>query len=195
MKQRHLPIKVEAYLDRTLSSSVFSWRQITDLIVPGVLDSLSIMFINMLITALISKNGETSVAAVSLMGPVTALVVNIFNGISAGGTVVVAQCCGRKNAEEKRAAIGITMWLTVLIGTVICLPFLISPYGVVHLLYPLAEAEVAEKAQTFLWGVSWSILIFTVYTAAFAVLRGLGYSKRCLILSLPLLLLADLLSL
>ena len=175
---------VDRYLTRTLSGKVFTWREIFDLMIPGVLDSLSIMFINTLITALISKNGETSVAAVSLMGPVTAVVVNIFNGISAGGTVVVAQCCGRKNVAEKRAAIGITMWLTILIGTVICLPFLVSPYGVVHLLYPLAEAEVVEKAQTFLWGVSWSILVFTVYTAAFAVLRGLGYSKRCLVLSI-----------
>lgn len=175
---------VDRYLTRRLSGNVFTWREIFDLMIPGVLDSLSIMFINTLITALISKNGETSVAAVSLMGPVTALVVNIFNGISAGGTVVVAQCCGRKNAAEKKAAIGITMWLTILIGTVICLPFLISPHGVVHLLYPLAEAEVVEKAQTFLWGVSWSILVFTIYTAAFAVLRGLGYSKRCLVLSI-----------
>lgn len=175
---------VDKYLTRSLSGNVFTWREIFDLMIPGVLDSLSIMFINTLITALISKNGETSVAAVSLMGPVTAVVVNIFNGISAGGTVVVAQCSGRKDASETRAAIGITMWLTILIGTVICLPFLIAPHGVVHLLYPLAEAEVAEKAQTFLWGVSWSILIFTVYTAAFAVLRGLGYSKRCLILSI-----------
>ena len=91
MKQRHLPIKVEAYLDRTLSSSVFSWRQITDLIVPGVLDSLSIMFINMLITALISSAGETSVAAVNLVSPILTMVVCLLNGISAGGTVAAAK--------------------------------------------------------------------------------------------------------
>ena len=175
---------VDKYLTRRLSGNVFTWREIFDLMIPGVLDSLSIMFINTLITALISKNGETSVAAVSLMGPVTAVVVNIFNGISSGGTVVVAQCCGRKDIAQKRAAIGITMWMTILVGTVICLPFLIAPHGVVHMLYPNAEAEVTEKAQTFLWGVSWSILIFTVYTASFAVLRGLGYSKRCLALSI-----------
>ena len=78
---------VDRYLTRTLSGKIFTWREIFDLMIPGVLDSLSIMFINTLITALISKNGETSVAAVSLMGPVTAVVVNIFNGISAGGTV------------------------------------------------------------------------------------------------------------
>lgn len=175
---------VDRYLTRTLSGTIFGWREIFDLMIPGVLDSLSIMFINTLITALISKNGESSVAAVSLISPVTAVVVNVFNGISAGGTVVVAQCCGRKNIQEKKAAIGITLWLTVLIGSVICLPLLLFPDSVVHFLYPHAEADVAEKSGIFLWGCSWSILVFTVYTAAFAVLRGLGYSKRCLVLSI-----------
>lgn len=175
---------IDRFLTRTLSGTVFTWREILDLMIPGVLDSLSIMFINMLITALISKNGETSVAAVSLVGPVTALVVNFFNGISSGGTVIVAQCCGRKNVKEKRASIGITIWLTVLIGLVICLPMMMFPGGVIHLLYPQAETIVAEKASTYLWGSTWSILVFTVYTAAFAVLRGLGYSKRCLVLSI-----------
>ena len=52
--------KCERLLDRSLSSSVFTWRQVLDLMVPGILDSLSIMFINALITALISKNGEVS---------------------------------------------------------------------------------------------------------------------------------------
>ena len=175
---------VDRFLTRNLSGSVFTWREIFELMIPGVLDSLSIMFINMLITALISKNGETSVAAVSLVGPVTALIVNFFNGISAGGTVVVAQCCGRQNTAEKRASIGITLWLTVLIGVAICLPMTLFPSGVIRLLYPRAEPIVAEKASTYLMGCCWSIIVFTIYTAVFAILRGLGYSKRCLVLSI-----------
>ena len=175
---------VDRFLTRNLSGSVFTWREIFELMIPGVLDSLSIMFINMLITALISKNGETSVAAVSLVGPVTALIVNFFNGISAGGTVVVAQCCGRQNTAEKRASIGITLWLTVLIGVAICLPMTLYPSGVIRLLYPQAEPIVAEKASTYLMGCCWSIIVFTIYTAVFAILRGLGYSKRCLVLSI-----------
>ena len=48
---------VDKYLTRRLSGNVFTWREIFDLMIPGVLDSLSIMFINTLITALIIKNG------------------------------------------------------------------------------------------------------------------------------------------
>ena len=184
MKGRTVPAPVDRFLTRTLSGTVFSWREIWDLLLPGVLDSLSIMFINMLITALISKNGESSVAAVSLVSPVSALIVNVFSGISAGGTVVVAQCCGRKDIAQKKKAMSITLWVTVSIGLIVCLPMLLFPAAVIHMLYPNAEAIVAEKARVYLWGVCWSILLFTVYTAIFAILRGLGESKRCLTLSI-----------
>ena len=59
MKSRTVPAPVDRFLTRTLSGTVFTWREIWELLLPGVLDSLSIMFINMLITALISKNGES----------------------------------------------------------------------------------------------------------------------------------------
>lgn len=176
--------RINFFLNRTLSSSVFTWHQILDLMIPGILDSLSIMFINTLIVALISKNGETSVAAVSLVGPITGLVTCIFSGISAGGTIVVAQSLGKGNSCLLRVAIGMTVWLTVLVGILICLPFVLFPRIIVETLYPSAEKVVTEKAEVYLSGCAWSILLFTVYTAFFAVLRGLGESKRCLVLSI-----------
>lgn len=184
MEKRRIPASMDAFLTRTLSGTVFTWREILDLMIPGVLDSLSIMFINMLITALISKNGEASVAAVSLAGPITGLVTCLFNGISAGGTVVVAQCCGRRDPVLIQKAIGMTLWLTVGVGVLVCLPFLLFPQAILHLLYPEAEALVMEKACVYLSGCVWSILVFTVYTAIFAILRGLGKSRRCLVLSI-----------
>ena len=61
------------------------------------------MLIVMLITALISSNGQSSMAAVALAGPVTNLVVCI-NGIGAGGTVIVAQCCGTGDRQRTARA-------------------------------------------------------------------------------------------
>ena len=184
MKQHHIPTSWEKYLDKTLSSSVFTWHQITNLIVPGVLDSLSIMLINMLITALISKNGETSVAAVSLVGPITGLVVCTFQGLADGGSVIVAQCCGKGEPDLLRRSIGMTIWLTVLIGSILCLPFLLFPQQILHLLYSSTDAELMNKATHYLSGCAWSILPFTLFSAIFRVLRGLGESKRCLILTI-----------
>ena len=108
MKQHSVPKFLDNFLTRTLSGTVFSWREILHLTFPNVLDCLSIMFISMLITALISSNGEASVAAVSLVTPLAWMITCIFNGISAGGTVVVAQSCGMKDPVRIRKAAGMT---------------------------------------------------------------------------------------
>lgn len=50
-------------------SHVFTRRQLASMTLPFILDSLSIMLISMLITALISSAGESSVAAVNLVSP------------------------------------------------------------------------------------------------------------------------------
>ena len=171
--------KTDRLLTRALSGSVFSWREIFRLMIPGILDNLSITLISMLTTALISKNGESSMAAVSLVGPVTGLMVCFFTGISAGGSVIVAQCWGSGDEERLKRAIATGFCLTVVVGTVISVPLLLFPEWILSLLYADAEPEVMEKAVIYLSGSVWSVLIFTVYTAGFAILRGLGESRRC----------------
>ena len=184
MSRYRVPARVDSFLTRTLSGPVFTWKQIIDLMIPGVLDNLSIMFIVMLITALISSNGETSVAAVALVSPITGLISCMFNGMAAGGSVVVAQSMGKGEPNQIQRSIGNALMFTCLVGFAICLPFLSAPFGILHLLYPSAEPEVMEKAMTFLSGSIWSLFSFTVFQACFNILRGLGESKRCLWLSI-----------
>ena len=112
--------KTEHFLDRTLSSKIFTWRQIIDLMIPGILDNLSIMFIMMLITALISSNGESSVAAFALVSPITSLIGWMFNGIAAGGSVVVAQSIGKGDHIQIQRSIGAATVLTTIVGVIIC---------------------------------------------------------------------------
>lgn len=61
-------------------SHVFTRRQLASMTLPFILDSLSIMLISMLITALISSAGESSVAAVNLVSPIFTLIVCLMNG-------------------------------------------------------------------------------------------------------------------
>lgn len=184
MRHKSFSSGIDSFLSKRLSGTVFSWQKILQMAIPYMLDSFSIMLIGMLITALISGNGEASVAAVSLVGPITNLVVCMFNGIGAGGTVIVSQCCGMGDPKQVSRACSQVIWLTVLIGVVSCLPLLLFPDAVLLALYPDAEQAVLEKASIYLAGSAWSTLAFTVYTAIYSVLRGLGESKKCLALSI-----------
>lgn len=181
--QAALKNKAAALYARHLPDSVFSAREIRQMLIPIVLDSLSIMLINMLIVALIGRSGETSVAAVNLVAPITGIITCLFNSISAAGTVVVAQAWGRGGDQVSKAA-GHVLWLIFAAGAVCCLPFMLFPRPVIHLFYPTAEPVVLEKAVSYLAGCSLSILIFTVYTGVFCILRGLGESRRCLVLTI-----------
>lgn len=176
--------RIGDWLDRQWRSPLFTTRQLYSLTVPFILDSLSIMFINMLITALISSSGETSVAAVNLVTPLFSLAVCLINGIAAGGTVAVTQSFGMLDLERTRKVAGHVLWLIFLIGTALCIPFILFPRATLSLLYRQADPSVMEKAVRYMVPGSFSVVIFTVYTGIFCVLRGLGESKKCLLLTI-----------
>ena len=169
---------------RHLPDSVFSPREMTRMLVPIILDSMSIMFINMLIVALIGRSGEMSVAAVNLVSPITSMIACLFNSISVAGTVVVARAWGQGGGDKVSRAAGHILWLIFAAGTVCCLPFMLFPRPVVQMFYPTVEPEMLEKAVDYLAGCCLSILIFTVYQGVFCILRGLGESRRCLVLTI-----------
>lgn len=171
-------------LDRQLSSPVFTASQLRRMTVPFILDSLSIMFINMLTTALISSSGETSVAAVNLVSPVLSLVLCVINGLAAGGTVVVTQRLGARDEAGTRQAAGHILWLIFLLGTALCMLFILFPRAALTLLYRQADEAVMEKAVQYVVPGSFSIVIFTIYTGVFCILRGMGESKKCLWLTI-----------
>lgn len=176
--------KGKAFLDRQFTSPVFTSQQIYKMTLPFILDGLSIMFINMLITALISSSGEDSVAAVNLVGPIFNLVMCLLNGISAGGTVAVTQNYGSGDLESTKKAAGITLWLTFGAGTAVCSLLMLFAEPILTLLYREAEPAVMEKAVSYMVQGSFSLIIFSVYSGVFSILRGLGESKKCLYLSI-----------
>lgn len=152
--------------------------------VPFVLDSLSIMLILSLITALISSSGEDSVAAVNLANPILTLIICCLNGISAGGTVAVTQALGSGDQQKVREAAGHILWLIALVGTALSLVLILFPQQILRGLYGQADPAVLEKAIRYLQGSAVSLIIFTVYTAVFSILRGMGESQKCLYLTI-----------
>ncbi len=183
MKKQKTPVRLDGWLTKNLSGNVFTWREIARMTGPYILDNMSIMLIGMLITALISKNGETSIAAISLAGPIVSMLSCVFSAVGAGSSVVVAQCCGAKDDVLLKRSIGQIIWLMALLAVIACFPLVLFPKELLLLLYPKAEAVVLQKAEIYLSGSAISIMAFSLYYAIFSILQGMGESKRCLALS------------
>ena len=90
------------YLDRQYGSTLFSYRKIFSMLVPLIMDSFFVMAIGILATAMISSSSQESVSAVSLVGPLNMMIYAVYNAISAGGTVVVAQFKGAGDEEKMK---------------------------------------------------------------------------------------------
>lgn len=170
-------------LDSRLASPVFTASEIYQMALPLILDGLSIMFINMLITALISSAGEASVAAVNLVSPVFTLAICLLNGICAGGAVAVTRSCGSGDTARTEQAAWQILCLTFLAGGLMSLILILFPRPILTALYAGAEAEVLEKAAAYMGQGSFSLIVFSIYSGVFCILRGLGESKKCLYLT------------
>lgn len=172
--------KIDAFLSSQFSSTMFSYREVMSMLFPLILDMFFINVINMLTTSMISSSSQASVSAVSLINPITTLVLCLLNAIAAGGTVVVAQYKGRGDEQKINEAAGHTLLITIGISLGICILMIIFASPIVYFLYGNAEALVVEKSIQYLAGVSVSLIIFSVYSAVFAIFRGLGETKICL---------------
>lgn len=172
--------RLDGFLTRQFSGSIFTYRQIFGMLGPLILDQFFVYLINMLTTSMISTSGQASVSAVSLVSPVNMLVMSLFTAIGAGGTVIVAQYKGRGDIVKMRHAAGqvvlATFLVAVLSGVLLCC----FAQPLVNLLFGTAEPVVREKATQYLIGMAISYLTFSLYQGTFAVLRGIGDTKTCL---------------
>lgn len=188
-KNSHLTlIKSGSFADRFLAkhfnSSYFSYREIFSMLLPLVLDQFFISIIGLLTTAMISSSSQDSVSAVSLVSPLYMMIYAIFNAISAGGTVIVAQYKGRGNKEKMRKAAGQVMLTTSVMAIISCIILVLCADPLVHFLFSAADPIVLIKSRDYLIGIATSLVFLSFYMGAFAVFRGMGETKICLRLSM-----------
>jgi putative MATE family efflux protein len=176
--------RVDRFLEQQFGSTLFTYGQIFEMLLPLVLDQFFISFISLLTTAMISSSSQESVSAVSLVSPVYMMIFAVFNAISVGGTIIVAQYKGRGNVEKIRAAAGQVMLATALVAIVSCIILVTSANTLVHLMFGAANPVVLEKARVYLTGVAISQIFLSFYMGAFAVFRGMGEAKICLRLTM-----------
>lgn len=176
--------KADLFFSRHLNSSQFSYREIFSMLLPLILDQFFVNIIMLLTTAMISASSQESVSAVSLVSPLYMMIYAVFNAIASGGTVVVAQYKGRRDSEKMRSAASQVVLATALSSLVLCIILMIFSKPLVYLMFASAEETVKEKAAHYLFGVSFSFLFLSLYIGAFAVLRGLGETKKCLHLTI-----------
>lgn len=175
---------MKQYFSKKLDSPLFSTKQIFSMLAPLIMDSFFVCAIGVLTTAMISSSSQESVSAVSLVSPLYLMVYAVYNAVSAGGTVVVAQFKGKGDDEGMKKAAGQLILVTPLSAIVACTVLVVFADPLVHMLFGGVDEAVLEKAEQYLIGIAISMVFLAVYMSGFAVFRGLGETKCCLHLTI-----------
>ncbi|MFR2793450.1 MAG: MATE family efflux transporter [Eisenbergiella sp.] len=171
---------MKQFLSKKFDSPLFDTKQIFSMLMPLIMDSFFVCAIGILTTAMISSSSQESVSAVSLVSPLYMMIYAVYNAISAGGTVVVAQFKGKGDIEKMKRAAGQLMVATPLSALIACVILVVFADPLVHTLFGGVGEAVLVKAEQYLIGIAISMVFLAVYMSGFAVFRGLGETKLCL---------------
>lgn len=171
-------------LDRWLGSSLFSYQKIFSMLLPLMLDGLFVFMIGMLTNAMVSTSGTDSFTAVNLVSPLYMMIYSVYNAISAGGTVVVARFQGAREYHRVNDTAGQLLLATPLSALIAGTLMIVFSRQLLEVMFGGTSEAVLVKAQHYLIGISISMFFLAVYMGAFAVFRGLGETRKCLVLTI-----------
>ena len=123
--------------------------------------------------------GVNAMSGVNIGGQITQLLTNLVVGLSAGGTVLIAQYLGYGAKKELKETIGTLFSSLLVLGIVLTA-------GMVFLRTPLLRlintpSESFAQAQDYLFITALGTIFIFAYNALSAIMRGMGDSRRPLI--------------
>ena len=162
---------------------MFTNRALVGLSVPIILNALFAIAAGLVDSAMVSSAGESAVSAVSLVDALNMLFIAAFSSTAIGGSVVVAQYIGSRNARQacvsaNQLFYAVTCIATVLMGALLC-------FGepLLRLVYGNVETDVFEQMKTYFFFVLLGFPFFAMGEASCAVLRAMGRNTQSTIIN------------
>lgn len=171
------------FLNRNLSSEIFSSADVFRLVLPVVVDQSFIIGLSIFNTAMISSAGIAAVSAVNMVESVNIFLINIFIALATGGTVLVAQARGKK--AEKLVGRSTRGTIVTVFSLALFLSFLMVLFHGVILkgLFGESSRAVMKNAQIYFIGSVASYPGLALVEAVCGVFRGVADTKTSLFLS------------
>ena len=150
--------RADSWLSRRFNSTQFSYQEIFGMFGPLLIDQFFIYLIGMLTTSMISSSSQESVSAVSLVSPLTYMIIALSSAVASGGTVVVAQYKGKGDQEKMRRAAGQAVCATCAVSFITSALLLAVSGPAINWMFGAADAVIREKATSYIIGFSISMV-------------------------------------
>lgn len=180
---KRLREKLSALVHKNLSGECFSFKSLTVLFLPLLVDQAMVAILNIINASMVSSSGAEAVSAVNMVDSVNLFLMNFFIAIATGGTVVVAQYMGRYDSKNAGEASAQSILSCFLLSTVLAVTIIACSEPLLSVLFGQAEPKVMENARIYLVGCCMSYPAFAVFQAVSGALRGMGDTRASMMLS------------
>lgn len=163
---------------------MFSKAQMHRIVVPLILEQVSMAAIGTFDIMMISGLGEEAISAVSLVDFINQMVNSILTAMATGGAIVFAHELGQQTTGQAReTAKHVFMLLAAMGGVLLCIA--LGGNGLIlKNIYGTIDPAVMEKAKTYFWLSGIGYPFAALFCASAAVIRVLGNTKLSLYMSM-----------
>ena len=163
---------------------LFSNRRLWKIIVPLLFEQYLAILVGMADTVMVSSVGEHAVSGVSLVNNLSAVMLNLFTALAAGGGIVTSQFIGAKRPDDAQRSTGQLITMSVGISVLIMSLCLILSRPLLKLFFGDIAEDVMSAASTYFFYNALSFPFLALYSAFSAILRADGNTKTAFYVSM-----------
>ncbi|MBQ3076122.1 MAG: MATE family efflux transporter, partial [Clostridia bacterium] len=163
---------------------LFSNQRLRKIIIPLLFEQYLAILVGMADTVMVSSVGEHAVSGVSLVNNLSAVMLNLFTALAAGGGIVTSQFIGAKRPDDAQRSTGQVITMSVGISVIIMSFCLIFSRPLLRLFFGDITEEVMQAATTYFFYNALSFPFLALYSAFSAILRADGNTKTAFYVSM-----------
>lgn len=137
--------------------------------------------LNMVDVIMVGQLGEAAIAALGLANQMFFLLLLFLFGVTSGMAIFTAQFWGKKDVDNIRQVLGISLTVAVSVSLLFTLVATLTPETVLR--FYTEDPEVIALGSSYLRIVGFSYFFMAVTTSYFAVLRSITLVKMTMIVS------------
>lgn len=156
------------------------WKAIAKMSIPAIITSLVIVLYNIADMFFVGKTGDSlQVAAISLAGPIFAVLMALGSLIGSGSSAAIAKALGNKNSEKVKIYSSLCCTFSFILGIILAVVLLLLRNPLVTILG--ATPEVRSYTNTYLTIIAIGAPFILFVNATANVIRAEGASKESMV--------------
>ena len=153
-------------------------RELSILTLPLLVEHTFITLMGMVNTAMVASLGEEALSAAGHINNASQIPVALFAAMTTGGTILVAQAVGARNAKKAGAAGGQAVALAAVFSVALSLLLTFTRNPTINWLFGDSDPAMVEAGFVYYMYIIWSLPFLAVAQTLFGVMRGAGDVKN-----------------